>query len=186
MTFFSHSLRRPTLIVGAVLIQLAAGWSAAPAQRVSEDQVKAAYLYNFAKFVEWPSQKFATPAAPIRFCVFRDASFQSELGTIAKGKAIAGHSLEVAGITEADEARACHIVFVSSAHDRHAAQVIEAVRGANVLTVGETTTFLEEGGTISFILESEHVHFEINHKAANGSQLYVSSRLLGLASRVIE
>src|SRR5581483_1788756 len=83
-------------------------------QSVSDYQVKAAYLYNFAKFVEWPSESFASPTTAFRFCVLDDLSFESALNQIVKGKTIAGRPVEVARAHSAEQRRSCHILFVNS------------------------------------------------------------------------
>lgn len=156
------------------------------AQTLSEDQVKAAYIFSFAKFIEWPAGTFPTPNSPLRFCVLNDRAVQVELDRIVKGKSVAGHSIDVVQVQDGDQSRSCQLLFINSGQERQARRVLEDLRGASVLTVGETESFLDENGIINFVLEDEHIHFEINHKAATEARLYISSRLLGVAKRVIE
>jgi hypothetical protein len=158
----------------------------ATGQSVSDSQVKAAYLYGFAKFVEWPAQKFASPSTPILFCVASDPSFESELNRIVKGKAISGRTLSVISAEESEQARNCHVLFLNSMHSRQTRHLLEAVRGAGVLTVGETDDFAQEGGMIRFILKDERVQFEVNHKAANQEGVLISARLLSVAKKILE
>ncbi len=148
--------------------------------------MEAAYIYNFAKFVEWPARKFAAPNAPIRFCVLNDFAFEANLSRVVNGKSIVGHPLEVSQVRDATESLDCHVLFINSAEDRHARRIVDVLRGSSVLTVGETDDFLEEGGMISFFLDENHVQFRINHKAARQAELYLSSRLLSLAKQVLE
>jgi hypothetical protein len=169
----------------ALLLLLCPGLLQIHAQAISEDQVKAAYLYNFAKFVEWPHHRFASPTSPFEFCVLNDRSFEAQLTQTIKGKMLAGRMVNVLSVTQAEEARSCHILFVSSTQKAQA-QIIEALRDTNVLTVGETKHFVEEGGMISFVLEDNRVQFQVNRKAANQVGLRISSRLLIVAKRVIE
>ncbi len=171
------------LLKSIVLLYLA---SATAAQSVSDYQVKAAYIYNFAKFIEWPAQEFSTPAAPMRFCVLNDQLFEVELNRVVKGRSIAGHPVEVVQVQATEQARSCHILFINSVEDRQTERVLETLRTNSVLTVGEAENFIPEGGIINFILKDNRVQFQINHKAATAAGLYISSRLLAVAQRVLE
>jgi len=157
----------------------------ADAQELSDYQVKAAYFYNFAKFVQWPEREFADPAMPIRFCILRDRLFETELSRIAKGKAIAGHAIEVTPVENVEQSRQCHALFVNSAQQRQTRHFLETLRGSSVLTVGETEDFLQDGGMIAFVLEKDRVQFVVNRKAATEAGLYMSSKMLNLAKRVV-
>lgn len=156
------------------------------AQTASEYQVKAAYLYNFVKFVEWPAQDFASPTAPIQLCVLNDRSFESELNQIVKGKTVAGRPVAVIPVQNGEQSRLCHVLFINSSQSGQAHHILEVLRDTSVLTVGETKGFVEEGGIINFVLQDDHVQFHVNHKAANQVGLRISSRLLSVAKLVIE
>jgi hypothetical protein len=153
---------------------------------LSEDQVKAAYVYNFAKFVEWPAEDFASSDAPFRFCILKDQPVESVLKKITRGKNLAGRPLQVVPIPGVEEAHGCQILFVDSSQDRQLRHIIESLQGQSVLTVGETKDFLEAGGMVNFIVQNEHVQFQVNHRAANQARLHISSRLLTVARLVIE
>jgi hypothetical protein len=171
--------------LGVLLLLLAPGLTCG-AQNVSEDQVKAAYVYNFAKFVEWPARDFAGPTAPLRFCVLDDPSFESELIRIVKDKSVAGHPVIVVPIQEGDQSRDCHLLFIGSSRERQIRRIIEALRETNVLTVSETKGFVEAGGIINFVLQDDRVQFEVNHKAAKQAGLNISARLLAVAKVIVE
>jgi len=156
------------------------------AQTVSEYQVKAAYLYNFAKFVEWPARDFPSPTAPVRFCVLNDQAFELKLNQIVKGKAIAGRPANVISVQNGEQSRSCHILFINSSQDRDAQHILEVLRDTSVLTVGETKGFIEEGGIINFVLQDDSVQFQVNHKVAKQVGLSISSRLLAVAKFVLE
>lgn len=156
------------------------------AQNVSDYQVKAAYLYNFTKFVRWPVHGFSGPAAPIQLCVLNDPLFQAELNRIAKGKTVAGRPVTVLAVQDAEESRSCHILFINSLQGTHARRILDALRQSSVLTVGESAGFTKEGGIINFLIQEDHVQFEVNHRAANEVGLQISSRLLSVAKLVIE
>ncbi len=164
-------------------------WPAQPrllAQTVSDYQVKAAYVYNFSKFVEWPDRDFANATAPIRLCVLNDRLFESALDQIVKGKVVAGRQLSVVSVATGEEARNCHILVISSSQQRQVRNVIKLLGTSSVLTVGESSDFVQLGGIINFVSQDDRVQFQVNHKAATQVGLQISSRLLGVAKAVIE
>jgi YfiR/HmsC-like len=159
---------------------------ATAAEKVSDYEVKAAYIYNFARFVEWPPEGFPDATAPVRFCILNNHSFEIELNRIVKGKSISGRRIDVIQVLDGEQARKCHVLFIGSSQNRETRHILEALQGANVLTVGESNHFMEEGGIINFVLKNDSVQFQINHKAANQAGLYISSRLLSVAARIVE
>jgi hypothetical protein len=175
-----------TLPLWISLLLLFLNGQALHAQAVSEYQVKAAYVYNFAKFVEWPAQDFASSTAPIHLCVFDDQAFQSELNRLVTGKTVSGHPIVVIAVPGGDQPSRCHVLFVNSSQDRKARSFLKALRDKSVLTIGEGQGFVEDGGIIGFVMRDDRVQFEVNHKAANHAGLHISSRLLSIASAVIE
>lgn len=180
-------LLRVWLSTLGVVILLSFSWqSLSHAQTMSEYQVKAAYLYNFAKFVEWPGGAFSSPTAPLQFCVLNDRAFGSELNQLVKGKTIAGRPVNVVSVQNAEESRRCHILFINSSHAGQVRHVLEVLRETSVLTVGEMQGFVEAGGIINFVLQDDRVQFQVNHKAAIHAGLQISSRLLSVAKSVIE
>jgi hypothetical protein len=147
-------------------------------------KVKTAFLFNFAKFIEWPASSFATPQSPFTICVLGQDPFGSILTDTLQGKIIGDRPLAVRRLTDKSEARSCQIVFVSSSESPHLADIIGTLRGAKVLLVGETNGFAINGGTIEFTLDDDHVRFAINTDAADRSGLKFSSKLLALAQIV--
>ena len=156
------------------------------AQEISEYQVKAAYLYNFAKFVEWPNETLNGNTIPIRLCVLNNRAFELQLNEIVKDKSIKSRPVIVVPVKTGEESLACHVLFIDSSQDRQALHIIDVLQGTGILTVGETKGFLEEGGIINFALQENHVYFQVNHKAATQAGLRISSKLLSLAKLVIE
>jgi hypothetical protein len=147
-------------------------------------KVKTAFLFNFAKFIEWPPSSFATPQSPFTFCVLGQDPFGSILTDTLQGKVIRDRPLAVRRLKDKSEARSCQIVFVSSSESPHLPEIVETLRGGNVLLVGETNRFAASGGTIEFTLEDDRVRFAINTDAAGRSGLKFSSKLLALAKLV--
>jgi hypothetical protein len=181
-----HPSRLWFIPLGLAVSLLFLGQQQSSAQLVSEYQVKAAYLYNFAKFAEWPASAFTSADDPIRLCVLNDPPFHSELIQIVKDKTIAGRAVLAVPVQNGQKARGCHILFIDSSQTGEATHLLEALHGSNVLTVGETESFVDQGGIISFVTQDGQVHFQVNHKAATQSGIRLSSRLLSVAKRVIE
>jgi hypothetical protein len=155
------------------------------AQQMSEIQVKAAYLFSFAKFVKWPPEILPAPSDPIRLCILNDVSFQTQLDLIARNKSIDGHPILVILVQDIEQSRRCHELFISSTAKHNPLPILESLRGTTVLTVGETDGFVEGGGIINFIVQDDRVHFQVNQKAANQAGIRMSSQLLSLAKLVI-
>ena len=158
----------------------------ADAQAISEYQVKAAYLFSFTKFVEWPAGTFTNPADPIRLCIMGDKSFQTQLNQIVGNRQVAGHPVLVTLVQDGKESRGCQELFVGSSRSQETLQIIDSLRGSSVLTVGETNDFVEQGGIINFIVQGDHVQFQVNQKAAMLAGLRMSSQLLSVARRVFK
>jgi uncharacterized protein DUF4154 len=160
--------------------------SSVPPEPPSEYQVKAAFLYNFAKFVEWPAAAFADDRAPFTLCIVGEDLFGSALSEIAAHKNVKGRTLAVKHLKEEAGLRTCHILFVNSSEKKKLARILGILRGSHVLTVGEMDGFGQSGGMINFVLEENRVHFEINVEAADRAGLKISSKLLELAHLVAD
>ncbi len=147
----------------------------------SEYQVKAAFLYNFARFVEWPTDAFLDAHAPILLGIVGEDPFGDALEQALKGKSVNGRELVLKRLTRQQDLKGFHMLFVSSSEARHLSQIMESLKGKCVLTVGETEGFAQTGGVINFTLEENKVHFEINVDTAERAHLKISSKLLALA-----
>ena len=167
--------------LGLILCAAYLGAAVAPAQNADEYQVKAAFLYNFAKFVEWPEGAFKTPTDPIIICVLGRSPFGSLLEQSVKGKQIEGRALVIRQISEPREASGCHLLFVTASEKKRSPAILELLKSASVLTVGETSNFAAAGGVINFKLEDGKVGLEINVCSAERARLKISSKLLSLA-----
>ncbi|HUA57425.1 MAG TPA: YfiR family protein [Verrucomicrobiae bacterium] len=152
--------------------------------QVDEYQVKAAFLYNFAKFVDWPAQSFRTPDEPIEVCVLSSNPFGSSLEQVIRGKTAAGRPLSARKVADAPSLNSCHILFVAAEDVKKFRALAPKLRGAPLLTVGEASDFISAGGIVNFKIENGKVRFEINVEAAEQGQLRISSKLLSLAEVV--
>ena len=177
------SPRRVLWVLGVVVLLLIGTHAQSPA--AGEYQVKAAFLFNFAKFVEWPPSSFSDTSVPLRICVFGRDPFGDELRNITKEKIVNGRKLEVTQVLDLQVARTCHILFIASSETSRLKQIFESLRGSDALTVGDTKGFVEQGGMINFVLENSRVQFEVNRKAAEQGRLKISSKLLSVAKLVV-
>jgi hypothetical protein len=181
-----HPSRGQLMSPSLALLVVLFGQQLLYAQEVSDYQVKAAYLYNFAKFVEWPNETLIGNTVPIRLCILNDRAFELQLSEFVKDKTIKSRPIVVVLVKTGEEARACHVLFIGSSQNGQAPHIIDFLQGASTLTVGETRGFLEEGGILNFVLQENQMHFQVNHKAATQAGLRMSSKLLSLAKLVIE
>jgi len=158
---------------------------AGPGQaQVAEYQVKAAFLYDFAKFVEWPPHAFRSAKDPIAICVLGKNPVENALDEVVAGKAVEGRTFLVRQIAEINPGCNCQILFVSSSERKRFRTMAASIKGLGILTVGEAQDFAAEGGVINFKLEEGRIRLEINLDAAEQSQLRISSKLLSLAQIV--
>jgi hypothetical protein len=170
-------------VLGLVMLFLSDTRAQSPT--AGEYQVKAAFLFNFAKFVEWPPSIFSNASAPLRICVFGRDPFGEELRNITREKIVNGRKLEVDQVVDLRRARTCHILFIASSEKAQLKQILESLRGTDALTVGDTKGFVQQGGMINFVLDNNRVQFEVNRKAAEQGGLRISSKLLSVAKLVL-
>jgi hypothetical protein len=148
---------------------------------IEEYRVKAAFLFNFAKFVQWPPQAFKSADSPIEICVLGQNPFGPSLDQAVQGKMIGDRAFVVREIRNAQQARECHIVFVGAAGWTRSREVLGDIKPCCALTVGEMEGFIAGGGMINLRLEDARVRVEINPDAAERARLRISSKLLSLA-----
>jgi hypothetical protein len=169
-----------------VTIMFLGGWLAANVngQAMDEYQVKAAFVFNFAKFVEWPAQAFKTPNDPIVICAIGHTPLGKALEEVIHSKSIEGRSIVFRQVSDAEGANACQVLFVVTAERKHFRSLCPSLKLTGLLSVGETDGFARDGGVINFKLDDGRVRFEINVDAAEREQLHISSKLLSLAQIV--
>jgi len=178
------SLRFTLIVFMALTFLLGSVFVYAQATEPSEYQLKAAFLFNFAKFIDWPKNAFANPQSPFTICVLGQDPFGHILDDELQGKMIGGRPLATRLLKDTAEARRCQILFISSSESAHLTEIFESLRVANVLLVGETTGFASSGGAIEFTIEDNRVRFTINTDTADRTGLSFSSKLLSLARLV--
>ena len=154
-------------------------------QPLSSDEylVKSAFLYNFAKFTEWPAQESADESIPINICILGVDPFDGALETI-KGKTAQNRNLEIKHVARVEDLKACHILFISASERNHLPRILDALKDSPVLTVGDMKEFAQQGGIINLTTEQNKIGLEINVEAAERAGLKISSKLLKLAKIV--
>ena len=170
--------RHRVLPVTFLLILLLALPARFAGQEQDEYAVKAAFLFNFTRFVEWPQ---ANGSSPFGICILGDDPFEAIIDKLTQGKTAVGRTIQVRRIKSAADAKSCQIAFVSTAERSKAAMLVDAVRGTPVLTVGETQEFLHMGGMIALPMEAHHVNIVISTTVAQSANLKISAKLLTLA-----
>lgn len=183
-------LRRPLAVfglLGALLGGQAVAPAATAATRSPEYTLKAAFLFNFVKFVDWPADTFADEKSPFSLCVLGgEDPFDGSLDELVANEAVNGRPIAVRRKTRGADLRTCHLLFIDRTERERQAEILASLRGSPVLTVGETDRFLAEGGLFNFFLEANRVRFEVNLPAVERTPLKVSSKLLRLARVVSE
>lgn len=172
----------PILRLGLVWL-LAVGGARAQESQPTVNQLKAAFIYNFAKFVEWPPAAFGEATSPIVIGVLGDNSIRGDLDRTIRDKTINDRPLVIREFRSAADATNCHLLFIGASETARLPEILDSLHSASVLTVGETDEFTRKGGMISFIPGETKIRFRINEGAAKSVGLKISSKLLSLASR---
>jgi hypothetical protein len=180
--FCGRGLGLAGIALGAVLFaapsSAAGGGPAGGSDAAADVAVKAAFLYNFAKFTEWPA---LPPSAAIVLCIVRGDAIAAALVDIVKGQTISGHALEVWRAHESPSWQSCHLLYIPDSEIRKAADGLAAIKTLPVLTVSDGKDFSQGSGIVELFVEAGRMRFAINMDAAEDSGLHLSSRLLGLA-----
>jgi hypothetical protein len=175
------------LLVMSALLALAGSADLHPqSPPAGEYEIKAAFLYNFTKFVEWPPAGFPDAGSPFVIGILGDDPFGSALDATVAGKQVVGRSVAIRRWKKPGEIENCQILFISGSDPGVVPAVVEHFRSVPILTVSDTEQFSERGGMIQLSLAEHKIRFEVNHRAAREAGLKISSRLLTLAVRVWE
>lgn len=172
----------PVFVLGLLPLRLSGG--AADPVVPKEYRVKAAFLLNFTKFVEWPSGSFPDETSPIVIGLFGTDPFDGQMEEVVRGRMVNGRTLVVERITSAKEAQSAHLLFIPEEADREIPALLQSLRHVPVVTVGESERFGENGGMITFVRHGDKVRFEINIAAAQSADLKISAQLQKLARRI--
>jgi len=194
---------RAYIFVAAVLVLFVGPQARADSAVSREYQIKAAFLYNFIKFVDWPKEKAADPNAPVIIGIIGKDPFQDAFEPLqereGKDKKVVIRrfegfvELEKSGQKKQDQPhpksqdiQKCRLLFICPSETERIPDILASVKGRSVLTVADATRFLEAGGIINFVTEEKKIRFEVNTAAAKQAKLSIRSQLLRLAKRIIK
>ena len=171
-------LTRPADIALALIVTFLLP-AIAYAQDVTEPALKAAFVYNLAKFTEWPPE--AVALRPFSMCVLSDDAVGEALERIVKDRQLGGNAITVIKVTSLAVPRSCHILYISGFSTEQTMKVIASLRGAAVLTVSNLSGFIESGGIAQIFFENGRIRFRIGRESALRASLQVSAKILTLA-----
>ena len=185
----SRRRRAPCAFLCALFV-MGVGWiagtsvSSAEEPMSSEYQVKAAFLINFPKYVDWPAEAFAATNSPIVIAVLGQTKVTAEIQKIIAGRTVNGREIVLKRLASGEASGVCHILFISAAEQQHSPSLLTQLKDASVLTVGESDDFLERRGIINLARRDQKIALEVNLTAADKARIKISSKLLGVASVV--
>ena len=165
-----------------------AGGFASPARAdapADEYRVKAAFLYKFGGYVEWPDSSFARADSPLAIGVMGADALADELAQLVVGRTVAGRRVTVRKLRPGDSIEGLHVLFIGRADSGRMGGVLAAARGRALLTVTEAEDALELGSTINFVLVDDKVRFDVAPPPADSGSLKISARLLAVARKVV-
>ena len=149
-----------------------------------ESELKAAFVYNFAQFTEWPATAYAATNAPLVIGILGDDPFGAAINDIVRGENVGGHPIEVRRLRTVSECRDCHILFVSRSEDNRVPRILRELRNRPILTVSDLPDFAHRGGMIALYTAENKLRFRINAMVAKDAGIALSSKLLRLADLV--
>ena len=169
----------------AIAVVAAAGAVASAQTMLSEAQAKAAFILNFARYVEWPERVFPTRDAPLLICLLGRDGLGSAV-TALESRQVQGRAIAVRRVASVDEMRACQVVFVGESEERRLALTLRGLAGQPILTVSDLDGFIDAGGAIGLVHGDGRLQFEVNRQALEQAQLKASSNLLKLARNLAD
>ena len=167
-----------------LLTILASSIAGLGAEASREYQIKAAFVFNFTKFIEWPAERFAAPDSPVVIGVFGKNPFGNSLAETVKNKRIGNRTLVVQFINTSVEATNCHLLFLPVGEEKALAEMQPLLVAAGVITVGETELFARQQGVINFVMDGDKLSFDLNMETANHAHLKINAQLQQLARKV--
>jgi hypothetical protein len=168
----------------AICFFIGPDYSTGQQSRPTESQVKAAYLFNFGKFVRWPDARSGADDT-LEICVLGKNPFGRVLDDTVKGETIGSRKVISRTLLDLQDAAGCRILFVSSSEEGHLNNILSAAKQIGALTVSDMPHFVERGGMIEFVVQDERIRFAVNAVPVEEAGLTVSSELLKVATRVM-
>lgn len=179
-TFERCRRQRLALAQVALFFSLACGVlaTAVAATMASEYQLKAVFLFNFTQFVDWPTDAFSDAGSPLVIGILGSDPFGAYLDDTVRDERVNGRPLAIQRYARVDEIKTCHVLFVSASEAGHMGQILNALKGRSILTVGDIDSFTRDGGIIRFAMVSTKIRLKISLDTAQAAHLTISSKLL--------
>lgn len=174
-------LRRTRLAISALLLCAVAAHAAHAAAPPNEYALKSVFLYNFCRFMDWPDAAFAGPVEPIVIAVLGDDPFGPLLDEAVRGETFRGRTIRIEHYRNAREIGRCHLLFVGASEAGRLSEILSAVAGRSIVTVGESEEFIERGGMIALVADRNRVRLVMNPQTLRAARIDVSSKLLRVA-----
>jgi hypothetical protein len=168
----------------ATMLCLLGATASAQTSSADEDQVKAAFLLNFGRFVEWPARAFADQSEPFRICISGATAVANALGVLTISQKLNGHAVSVMLIDHHQPLKQCHMLFIGNVAAKEKKSLLAEAKGTSTFTVAEEKDFVNDGGMLGLVNKDNRISFEINQQLAEDAGLKISSRLLSLAKVV--
>lgn len=179
-------LRMRSRVAFLLVLIMGFGASAVLAQTTAKEyRIKAAFLFNFANYVEWPPDAFKDASSPLNYCTIGDDPFEGMLDESLNAKSVGTHALRVQHLRASENFQGCQIVFIGANEKKRTTAILEMLKQSPVLVVGESNHFIQQGGTVGFLSEENTIRFEVNLIAAQRARLNISATLLSVAKTVI-
>lgn len=173
-------------VVSALLLASAATLAVADIPDVpSESKVKAAFLFKFTSYVDWPTSAFEQTSAPLVISVVNDEDIAGQLTRLVSGRMVNNHSIVVRRLSSDDSSAGSHVLFIGSAASNRLGRILDGARSQPVLTVTELDDALSFASVINFVVIDDQVRFDVSLPAAERNNLKISSRLLTVARQVL-
>lgn len=180
----TRTTRRVAQVVAVLVCAALLGGTPQAQQKASEFQVKAAYLFNFGRFVQWPKEDASSQAESFEICVLGTDPFGESLDATLAGAVIAGKSVMAKRIGKPQDINSCRVLFISSSEESRLREDLLALDKARVLTVSDIPRFSDRGGMIGFVSDGSRIRFDVNLDIATDAGLTLSSELLKVATNV--
>ncbi len=166
-------------------ILLCASWSASETGSPDENKLKAAFVYHFAKFIDWPESTFATEQSPLIITVFGADNLARALDPL-NSRAVRNHPIQIRSTADITKLQPCHILYIGTTERKTVARIIALLQDTPVVTLSDMENFARSGGMIQFVNVRDRLRFAINNRTAQAKDLVFNSQLLSLAIEVIE
>ena len=180
MKRFRSGVAAMAIVAAGAVLRAGGPYTGSEVQRADEYRVKAAMLFNFTRFIEWPAEVFSSPTTPLTVCVLGVDPFGGILEDALKGHSVGGRAIQIKRI--ADVEPGCHVVFISGSERKRMSVIADRLRTSGALTISEEEGFGTVGGMIELFTDGESVKFNIYTGALEQSRLRASARLIALAA----